>query len=625
LRENFDRFNFAIHKEKEMADFRRWFLAFATLVLVIGSTVPANAQAVGPQIQCNVATSVSPQLRHEGLTELVGDILLECSPSPNSTGPTPVGSTIAQADIVVSLSALLSTSTIGPGLDALLLVDDPNASQQDVCGSPNNGLLCQVAGDGGKSFKTNTKYNTFQGILTGAGTITFLGVPIDPAATGLRTYRITNIRVQGSSVSVPAGGYSPVYAYVSASSSTSIQIVGGSVQTTVGEVTQGLTFSAGGTNPPFLQCQSYESTQVGAVTFAEGFPNAFKNQNAVGGQTAPGQVYYSESGLQVLLPSGETTGLANSPTEFQAVISNIPSGVQIWVDAWNENNVGMTASLVSPTVANSGQVLLVDNESGAPVSATAVWAVGISNASAFPASFTFNVYTSFAGAPGANGGSPQANVTAYAQGGFYPQEAGGWVNDGPVPEFVVGLLPAAPGASLFTVSLCQTILLFPYVTDFTGFDTGIAISNTSLDNLPVGASPQTGACTVAFYGDGGLSATVGSTGNTPGYVNSNVSYNGVAEINGTGLILPGQTWAFSLSNSDMGYESTPTYGTTGYAIATCDFQYAHGYSFVSDTGIRNFAAAYLALIIPDAPRSPNPFLCASGVGCAGQAGEQLVH
>lgn len=155
--------------------------------------------------------------------------------------------------------------------------------------------------------------------------------------------------------------------------------------------------------------------------------------------------------------------------------------------------------------------------------------------------------------------------------------------------------------------------MFPYVTDYTGFDTGIAISNTSMDSLPSGqgAIGQTGTCSVAFYGAGGVASTLGTTGV---YVSPSA-------------IAPGETWAFSLSTIDAGYNSTATYGTTGYAIATCNFQYAHGYTFVSDYGIRNFAAAYLALIIPDTTRKAQPFTCSSGgESCAGSlAGEQLVH
>ena len=62
----------------------------------------------------------------------------------------------------------------------------------------------------------------------------------------------------------------------------------------------------------------------------------------------------------------------------------------------------------------------------------------------------------------------------------------------------------------------------------------------------------------------------------------------------------------------------------GYMIAVCNFQYAHGFAFVSDVGARNLAMGYLALIIPDPPRSAFPFECANSgiVGCV-PTGEQL--
>ena len=42
----------------------------------------------------------------------------------------------------------------------------------------------------------------------------------------------------------------------------------------------------------------------------------------------------------------------------------------------------------------------------------------------------------------------------------------------------------------------------------------------------------------------------------------------------------------------------PRTGFTGYIIAVCNFQLAHGYALFSDTGIRNWATGYLALVIP---------------------------
>jgi hypothetical protein len=641
LIENFDRFNFAIHKEKEMADFRRWFLVFAALVLVLGSAVPASAQ--GPQVSCSVNTNVTPTLRAQGLTELVGDILLICQSVPGHPLIYPPN-TLPTADISVSLGATLSTSSLGLGLDALLLIDDPSPVNQTVCTNPVIASACPVAADGGGTFNQPGRYNVFQGIPTpapGLNSITFLGVPIDPPATGSLTYRITNIRIQAPSVTPFQYGLVPVPAYVSVSSNASIGITS-TYQPVVGYVANGLIFSASGTNPPLLQCiGSNGNVTVGTMTFWEGFAGAFKIVNSPGGQTQPGAVYGTESGLQVTIPDVGTSGLASTATELAATITNIPAGVQLWVDAAATDTDGLAATLVSPSAATSGLVEVIDttgNANDVVASVNVVWAISGQNPSAFSpttlgiSSLSFNVYTTFTGAPGTGGGSPATGVTAYAQGGFWPQPSGGWVNGGPVPEFVVGFSPAAPGQSLFTVSLCQTILLFPYVTDYYGFDTGIAISNTSLDNTPVPAAPQTGSCSVAFYDNGALSTNIGTTGNTPGYINSDVSYGGSTIPGPLGVILPGQTWAFSLSETDAAYNSGLGSGATGYAIATCNFQYAHGYSFVSDTGIRNFAAAYLALIIPDAPRSPNPFLCSAiggppaGVGCLNtQTGEQLVH
>jgi hypothetical protein len=269
--------------------------------------------------------------------------------------------------------------------------------------------------------------------------------------------------------------------------------------------------------------------------------------------------------------------------------------------------------MVSPIVgAMDGGVVAVTDGSESTV--TLIWEVTNTNSSAID-SLPFNIYASFTGAPG-NPGTPTANQPVGALSGFNPQLPA-YSSSGPIPEFSSTVNEPTTPTTLFTVSLCQTILLFPYVTDFYGFDTGIAISNTSYDNLPIGASHQPGACSVNFYGGGGVATTLGSNGVYSSTLDSTLT---------NGIIDPGQTWAFSLSAIDPGYNSVAGYGTTGYAIAVCNFQYAHGYSFVSDTGIRNFAAAYLALIIPDAPRSPQPFVCSMNGGvCSSQTGEQLVH
>ena len=77
--------------------------------------------------------------------------------------------------------------------------------------------------------------------------------------------------------------------------------------------------------------------------------------------------------------------------------------------------------------------------------------------------------------------------------------AGAGVTD--IPAFAPSSNPAI---TLNSFSVCQTVLLFPYVSNESGFDTGIAIANTGVDPLGTfgaqGGSP--GTCTLNFYGVG---------------------------------------------------------------------------------------------------------------------------
>jgi len=613
-----------------MADFRRWILAFAALVLVLGSAVPAGAQ-VNHGIVCNASASVTPNLRHEGYTELVGDILLTCTGATGAT-PIPSGSPIPQADIQVTVTGAPVTSRIlsGTVTEALLVVDDPQPGNQTACSNPlNPAVVCQDFGDGGLTFnqtETPPKYNVFQGTQPGgpsSSIISFLGVPVDPPVSGTRSYRITNIRINATVAAAGAGGFTPVLAFVSSSSSTSVTIQ--NPQNYVGFVANGLSATTASTSPAFFQCLTYGTTTVGSVTFTEDFATAFKIQGG-SSQNSPGTIYYSESGLELEVNGYTDIGTASASTQLQTTITNIPAGVTIYVDNWAQSpaSVGCT----SPGVSNAGCTLISDATlvtSGSPPadpgtntitavtdgtasSVTVVWWIPNTNPVAID-SLKFNIYASFTGVPPS---SPPAGLVTAAVSGFSPQLAS-YSTTGPIPEFSSTVNVATTPTTLFTVSLCQTILLFPYVTDFTGFDTGIAISNTSLDTgsgIPVGANAQPGTCNVTFYGGGAIASTLGTNG----------VYTSPA------VIAPGETWGFSMSSIDPGYGSTPTYGTTGYAIALCNFQYAHGASYVSDTGIRNFLATYLALIIPDAPRAAQPFICsADGGSCSAQTGEQLVH
>jgi hypothetical protein len=140
-----------------------------------------------------------------------------------------------------------------------------------------------------------------------------------------------------------------------------------------------------------------------------------------------------------------------------------------------------------------------------------------------------------------------------------------------VPGFAAPSAGNTFNASFFQV--CSTSLLFPFVTNELGFDTGFAISNTSTDPFGArGAIAQTGSCTLSFYGVG---APFPNSITTPS-------------------ILTGTTYAFPLSSVAVGFQ--------GYAIAQCQFQFAHGFAFVTNGlgALGGLSQGYLAPLIPDA-------------------------
>src|SRR5271166_6388475 len=89
-----------------MADFRKWILALAVVALLAGSAVPASAQAA---VTCGSSVTVTPIVRSQGLTELVGDLVLTC------TGGTPTlaGNPVPAVNITVFLNTNITSKVLG--------------------------------------------------------------------------------------------------------------------------------------------------------------------------------------------------------------------------------------------------------------------------------------------------------------------------------------------------------------------------------------------------------------------------------------------------------------------------------------------------------------------------------
>jgi len=132
-------------------------------------------------------------------------------------------------------------------------------------------------------------------------------------------------------------------------------------------------------------------------------------------------------------------------------------------------------------------------------------------------------------------------------------------------------------------------LLIPFVSNQGGLDTGVVISNTSVD--PFGTTPGSGACTLFYYGQ-----TTGGGGAPPAITTFSVP--------GGGELI------FTLSSGgDYGMPATP--GFQGYIMAFCNFPNAQGYAFISDVGAQHTFLSETAEVLPSSfirDSTPHPLL-----------------
>jgi len=657
-----------------MVSFRRCILALTVLALFAGL---ASAQVGGVnQLTCATNVSVTPTLRAEGYTEQTGDITLTCT---GGVSPA-LGSQIPQVNIQIFLntavtSRLLPVTGSANQSEALLLIDEPGSGlagygpslAQKVCPTPLTGCIEYVStvapapglvapfsgGTLGTAVDSCTTFvasactvtsnvfgaNVFQGIVSG-NSVTFFGVPVLPPVTAgsSRVYRITNIRANATSLSGgSAAGATPVIASISISGATSLLIT--NPTPTVGFVQAGLSASASGVSNR-NQCNNYTRDSISTLTFTENFGTAFKTRVAAlsntlyagqgvnfGTQNIPGLIYNSESNFIIPVNGGATAGLADYGTRLKAQFSNIPAGVRLWVSTINVQNNALPVFPIAPSGASGGNTgttpygVLVQSETSSdgniagfqptiastdvpstgnvpiveiPVvngSATAVWEVVNTNPNTNE-SIRFGVYQTSASNVAQNSPPPGTGTVnlSYAPtptASFSASAGAAASSTLTIPRFIADTSAAR---NILNINICRTILLYPYVTNIQGFDTGLAIANTSTD--PFGTAAQTGTCKLNWY-QGASNPAQGDTG----AIASGTVYTTLASI------------------------AVP--GFNGYMIAVCNFQFAHGFAFISDLGARNLAMGYLALVIPDPGTGARP---ANGLDeAAAGTGENIAH
>jgi len=319
-------------------------------------------------------------------------------------------------------------------------------------------------------------------------------------------------------------------------------------------------------------------------------PTGFGTGGAVTGGGPNGQPFAAASGTGIV-----GAGVATQGTRLALSFGNVPQGSSIWVPPvvylYRQNQTTIPVPATN-TLPNSGGIVTgvavltttdaFGNTAFAPVTTGGtLQQVSSSNLAVYevlfedPASLEqvdIPVVVAFVANLASNPptGLPVTGTSATVTAGFAPFYSTSAAKSPsatlPVPRFIAGSGPL----NVFQIAKCACNLLFPFVTNILGYDTGLAIANTTTDpgatNGFISTGPQQGAVTLWYYGQG-ANGTAPPASQTSSVVPS-------------GQLL---TYVLSTGNSAQGLDNRGA-GFQGYIIAQAQFQYCHAYAFITSQG-----------------------------------------
>ena len=467
-------------------------------LLFMGSGV-AQAQ------ECFAFPSGANTVRAEGMTEAVGSIQLQCR-AQDIFGQPPIG---AKAVISITLNTQITNATDDEGDMVMGLtytdgdVDNPGDPALGNAGD-YTGAGKEVLSDGGTTITWTISTNVSDGILfpdsmTGS-TVTIGGIMANASALGDGEDVTAEVRVNGVMID-----HSPIK---------------------LADVTTGLDITV--TSVTGLQCDS-GSAEMATIKFVEGFASAIRDTDSlvVAFRGIPEGV--------TVTPSMMGTGMALDEADPDADPPVIAGGDLAPLTLMTEGEMsGLDEDgNVALSVARAGQIVYTfDDEDPATMPLEGTDPMKAKEWNELTITFTWE-----AGEPTLNTGSVTVS--------YHP------VTDDVTkrPRYVSG-----PTNDVIEIEDCTTTLLFPFVTNQLGFNTGLVITN---------ASDGKGYCTIEYSGDDAPDDMM-----TPEPVAG------------------GAQWINLLSNIAAGFQ--------GFVTASCEFRDAYGFAFITDADL-NLAQGYLAV------------------------------
>jgi hypothetical protein len=537
-----------------MSNFRTKLFGLAGIAMAF------SGMAYG-QYVCATVTPVAPILiRAEGTTEQLPSISITCTATPNAAL---AGNVNVQLFTSLPITSKVLNTTSG----------QTEAELQVGGAVPATGAYGTVSG-------TSVNWT----------------VPVGAAAiNGTVTFSVWNIRVNANGAVATTGAPTPVTEQLFITGPTTTLTASAPAAVTSAYVENGLAvaknytstaLTASGSNN-FVTCTSSNlvtGQNLGlatVITVSDNFATAFKDitTGPVTGES-PEQAIAAQTYNAVAL----VTNAVTTPTEFQLAFSNVPAGTTLYVPStitavntqvFTLVSAATGGTAVTPTTPSTSNGL--ENSSGTttfapPAGDGGLAAVAVSGGAGIAVyqvtdpliqtsitTVSVPVYL-YAAANTITASSTALGVTV----SFAPT---GSTN---IPNFTSTSSSTTLTSSVY--SLCTTSLLFPFVTNQVGFDTGVSIANTSTDPFgsKLGAVPQSGTCTLNFYGNGAPTPSAVTGPNVP----------------------TGTSYTFQLSSVAPGFQ--------GYLIAQCNFQFAHAFAFATNgasAGNAGTAFSYLAGVL----------------------------
>jgi|GEM_PF-3577438 len=502
--------------------------------LVATAALAFGASLAMAQCSSTFTTSV---LRQEGVTEPLPPVAVTCTDATTNGG---------------SLTSTYSVTVI---------------SDQPITSAPDGITLTT-------NHPPSGTVPSYVGTISGTYSVTFSNVKMDggflagPPETNTYTFSVSGIRVNASlltqgSTAFTSGTGLAILAYPT--DKTSVQgLFAGSPYyriATVAYAVKTLNFAVtypAKTEVSLSQCDPKDANVAQPSADVPTFPEVF-------------YLSFNETYNAAFQKVADEGAGATNGTRLTATFSNLPANTKLYVPGtFTDTSSNIAVALVSaPKSDLSGGTLVTKADYVAVTPGTPIVYEITAEATGSTSTVSIPVAVAYTGIPAlaaATSGSVSAN--------YAPISASTSPATTPIPRFASA---AQSGSGLFGVAACSTSLLYPYITTQPGWNVGLAVSNTGAD--PFGNAGQGGTCAFSFYGAAGAPASAVTLG--------------AAGFGDTTAIAAGTTAADIASNA-IGA------GTTfqGYAVAICNFQYAHGYAFViGNVSGSEVAHGYLALVL----------------------------